>query len=169
VVAPSRDGLHFWSAHKLRYAIEKRTLDGELVQVFERDADWFRPRKAVSGISADTAPTAKVMGVWEDARGMVWVHTLTADGRWFSGLSGLQSVDGKAIPFVSGPDLYRDTRLEVIDPSNGKLVATAKFDSEYPTFARGPYLARVLTGPFGWLIAELYQARLRGLAGPQRR
>jgi hypothetical protein len=162
VIAPARDGSHFWSAHKLRYAIEKRTLNGEVVQLLERDAEWFRPAKRVAGISADTAPTPRVMGLWEDVRGLIWIHTTTADGRWFSGLSGLQSVDGTAIPFVSGPDLYRDTRIEIVDPENGRLVATAKFDPVFPTFARGAHIARVLEGPMGWLVSEVWMVKLRG-------
>jgi hypothetical protein len=161
-IALARDGQHFWSAHALRYAIEKRALDGTLVRTLERDIGWFRPSIAVAGVSADTAPTARVVAIWEDTRGMLWVHTITADGRWPSALGELPGVDGKPRYYVASRDLYFDTRIEIIDPENGRLIATAKYDSELPTFTPGPYLSRVLKGPSGWLVGEVWSVRLVG-------
>ena len=165
IIAPSRDGLHFWSAHRLRYAVEKRKLNGELVQVFERDAEWFRPADRIAEVTPDAPPTARVVGLFEDSRGLLFIHSITADGRWHSALGGINGVDGKMRYVVHSPDLYKDTRVEVIDPESGKLVATAKFDPEYPTFSRGPYISRVVRGPLGWLVSEVSLVRLRGFSG----
>lgn len=162
LIAPARDGMHFWSAHRLRYAIEKRTWDGELVQTLERDIGWFMPALRVDGVTIDRPPTAIVAGVWEDVRGLLWVHTVTADGRWPTALGQRQAVDGSYNYAVAGKDIYRDSRLEIIDPEQGTLVATAKFDMELPTFSPGPMLSRVLMGPGGWPVGEVMVGRLTG-------
>jgi hypothetical protein len=165
VVAASRDGQHFWSANKLRYVIEKRTLGGELVQQLERDVSWFRPGSAVAPVSPEAPPSPVVVGIWEDRRGLLWVHTITADARWETALGDATRVDGKTVYPLTGPDLYRDTRIEIIDPTNGTLVATAVWDTVYPAFSAGPFFARILPGPRGWLVGEVWNIRLEGYAG----
>jgi hypothetical protein len=162
VVASARDGEHFWVAHPLRYAIEKRTLDGELVQLIERDVHWFPPSMTLAPENAESQPTARVTGIWEDGRGLLWVQTSTADGRWPSALGSLTGVDGVTRYFVESRDLYRDTRIEIIDPFSGSLVATEKFDTELPTFSPGPFLSRVVVGPTGWPVGEVYSLHLSG-------
>jgi hypothetical protein len=162
VIAAARDSQHVWVGHKLRYAIEKRTLTGELVQILERDAEWFRPSAFMTKVTPDDPPTARMLGIWEDQRGLLWVHTITADGRWPQALGHIQGIDGQQRYVLTSRDLYTDTRVEIIDPRTGELVATAKFDTEMPTFTRGPVLARVLVGPTGWLVSEVWSVRLLG-------
>ncbi len=159
VLALARDGEHFWSAHTLRYAIEKRKLNGELVQLLEREVSWFPPAESMAPVSPAGGPTSRVAGIWEDARGLLWVHTITADRRWPQAIGTLQGVDGKSRHFVEFRDLYSDSRIEIIDPVAGGLVATGKFDAELPMFSPGPFISRVINGPSGWLVGEVWAVR----------
>jgi hypothetical protein len=165
VIALARDGAHIWSAHTLRYAIEKRRLSGEVVQLLEREVSWFPPSEAVSPVAPASQPTPRVVGIWEDVRGLLWVHTITADRRWPNAIGTLTGVDGKSRYFIESKDLYSDSRIEIIDPQTGGLVATAKFDSEYPTLTPGTFMSRVVKGPSGWLVAEVWRVIFNGWTG----
>jgi len=143
-------------------AEDERTLDGAVVQTLERDVEWFRPSESLAEVSPDHPPTPRVAGIYEDVRGLLWVHTLTADRRWPDAVRALNGVDGKLRYYVDSRDIYLDSRVEVIDPQTGRLVATAKWDWELPMFTPGTFISRVLKGPAGWNVGEVWRVSFRG-------
>lgn len=123
-------------------------------RVIDRDAVWYPPFPATGVLrpSADRPPQSKVVGFWQDDAGLLWVVLRVPDPRWRSAIvapaprDGRRSETGEAISLeIKNPAHYTDTRIEVIDPIRGTLVATQQFDrSLWGGSGRGVLLSRAV-------------------------
>ncbi len=120
-------------------------------RVIDRDAPWYPPFPATGVVrpSADRPPQSRVVGFWQDDAGLLWVVLRVPDPRWRTAIaaapqSGRRDGTGEAIaPRITNPAHYTDTRIEVIDPVRGTLVAFQQFDrSLWGGTGRGVLLGR---------------------------
>jgi hypothetical protein len=127
VMTKARTGDAIWIVRPSRYALELWNLEGDLLRVVERDAAWFESGYA-GHTDADEPPPPIVMGMQEDSAGLLWVFLGVADPEWRGSVTA-SSPDGthRTIDDLSG---FRDTIVEVLDPSRARVVATGRF-AEY--------------------------------------
>ena len=149
----SRDGA-FWVADPYRYRIERWDREGNLLAVFEREADWF-PAYTLNetGRPSTGGSRSMIRGLWEDEDGLLWVH-----GR---------QVKSREPVRRPAPDLLA-TVIEVIDPTTGTLVASHRVEGMSAYSALGGFY-QVITkeDPQSHLInVEVWGARFK--VGPKR-
>jgi hypothetical protein len=135
-------GDEFWAVRTAGgYQIERWRIGGARpIEVLVREAEWF-PNPASDELelpSLDTPPRPRVVGLWQDDAGLIWVALRVADPRWRTAIrSGAPEAEsrrraprtGAAIAVqVTDPERYTDLRLEVIDPLGGVVVAARQFD-----------------------------------------
>lgn len=117
-----------WSAYRNQYAVELWDTAGNLLRVIRRNVDWFPPQlKRVERGATPAAPRPGLMDIRQDARGRLWVLTTVADEEWREavkpgGPHGEQVTDWKR---------YRDIVIEVLDPVQGRLLASRRAPEEF--------------------------------------
>ena len=97
-----------------------------LLRTFDRRVSWF-PHRDVELYgdgqyrSGDVDPTPFVIGVWEDEDGLVWVASAVAT----EDLADAQRLAQAAPddPRLDESRTFYDTRVEVIDPATGTVLA----------------------------------------------
>ena len=137
--ARSSGGDAFWGIREVgTYTIELWGV-GERAprRVIARDAPWYPPFPESGTLrpSVDRPPQPKVVGFWQDESGLLWVALRVPDRRWRSAIVSAAPVgarrgaasEGLGVE-VTNPGHYTDTRIEVIDPVRGRLVAVQQFD-----------------------------------------
>ncbi len=118
-----------WSArYAHRYEIQLWTLNGTLVRELTRRVAWFEEYDRYWSSSPERPAAPLILGVWEDAGGMLWVYTRVGDRNWRRGLGRERLVEGQRSYEIDNPDLLFDTMVEVIDPTRGELVASFRRD-----------------------------------------
>jgi hypothetical protein len=150
VLALSRDG-SFWAGYRGDYRIERWDREGNLLEVFLREANWFSYDPDNDERRA-TVPQARLTGLFEDEDGLLWVHVTSR----------------RFIPREQGTGLRSDpdpaTRgsiIEVLDPKAGTLVASSRVDGWRAFSAIGGFYQVVYPeGPVGPLSVEVWAARL---------
>ena len=110
-------GRSFWSAAADRYQVELWTVEGQLQRRLVGERDWFDPPPH------DAPPTTTLMNVWE-SDGLLWVLFHVRDPQ-APGFDPRENMD----PFVS-TDRAMDTVIEVIDPTDGSLVAAYRTEMQ---------------------------------------
>jgi hypothetical protein len=114
----------FWSPYLWRYQIDRYGPDGSLELIVRRDADWFAQYGLDDSPPAFSRPT--FARAWEDGEGRLWTAVRVPDvnrERAQSAVTAemrLDQVDFNAV---------QDSRIEVIDPASGVLLATRLFDN----------------------------------------
>ncbi len=148
-LSPASPGM-LWVGQATQYVVEKRTATGEVVQKLWKDCSWF-PRHEYLPLTRMEPPIRPTMGaIREDAYGRLWVLIWVPE----------EEEQGSRTSDVPGQDL-RDTILEVIDPTTGRLLAHRRFDEWLLEFVNEEMLVgrRVETG--GEWAVDIYRFTLR--------
>ncbi len=120
ITAPARDG-GFWTASMWEYSILKFTNANEPVSVIKRHVDWFpEGGRYVQGAPVSVSPSPLIRFVKEDEAGLLWVYSVVPDEEWEIGISARPSFEWGRKTF--------DTRVEVWDLENQRVIATGQFD-----------------------------------------
>ncbi|MGQ0764588.1 MAG: 6-bladed beta-propeller [Gemmatimonadota bacterium] len=130
-MAPRRSG-GFWAAEHGAYRIHRYDDAGESVETLFRRVSWFEPHDPGPQRDVSAAKTL-IHAIHEDDDGLLWVLMSTSDTRnWRSAIRppGTVTRGGRASPYAVITDVNRfyDSIVEVIDPMNGTIVRTARFD-----------------------------------------
>lgn len=133
------DGL-LWSAHRTRYQIDTWDVgQGELLHSHMRAADWFPPHLEWGSNDPRRSPRPEIIDMEIDPQGRLWMLISVASDQWSEAFVNL--VEGSH-PELDGHRLddwtmAYDTRIEVIDPTEGCVIAHRIVD-EYLPFFVGP-------------------------------
>jgi hypothetical protein len=143
MLARSQDG-GFWASHVYEYRIEKYRADGSLDRVVRRSAEWFAPYRLDDRGPAFSRPT--VSRVYEDEEGRLWTlvrvpaaDRAAAERVLGSGALRLDDLDWSAV---------QDSRIEVLDPETGRLLASFRSDRAL-LLLEGGYVVDRITSPEG--------------------
>lgn len=133
VLAPDSDST-FWAVRQHEYEIELVSQDGQVLKVFDRDAEWFPDGTPVTRLNLETpiSPMVRAVAV-EQETGYLWTLSNLADEEWRSGV-GEPTADRYGLehtPVLDHSKLY-DSILEVFDPTgDGAVVATLRLDDYF--------------------------------------
>jgi len=113
--------------------IEKWNLEGGLLRVLHRDAQWMPDGNY--GPSTDTTePTLpQYSSITVDERGLIWITVVVRSPGWWVVASNQERQDRRA-------DLY-NVRTEVIDPNRGLVVASFLWSS--PVESPNPFYSQI--------------------------
>ena len=152
---PARSALRFLdvapdgsllSLHLTSYRIDRwDPATGELLQTFERGADWF-PAGTSSSHSArpDRPPPTGTSAMHVDEAGRLWVYSYRPAPDWEDHLERTPpDVDPKMGPWMYGPGSTEGI-MEVLDLESGRVLLSQVLDSEV-LGGRGQFFAP------GWL------------------
>jgi hypothetical protein len=112
----------FWAVGFSDYSIELWTADGTLRRRWLRDADWFEPHPGRAAVRRGEAPKPVIVDIREDARGLLWTMIWIADPEWEAAIAQGGSIQGQQRLTTTSADAYLDTRIEVIDLQNNRLL-----------------------------------------------
>lgn len=129
----------FWAIREVgTYTIELWGVGEQAPRrVIVRDAPWYPPFPETGALrpTADRPPQPKVVGFWQDDAGLLWVVLRVADPRWRSAIAAPRAgAAPRGAPpetvgvEITNPAHYTDTRIDVIDPVRGQLIAVQQFD-----------------------------------------
>lgn len=113
----------FWAAGEAEYRLERWAFDGALESWIVRRAPWF-PTGGRSRFRREIAPTPEVQAIRQDRDGNLWVVITVADSRWAEQFT--DRPDDQA--FNGDFGRYLDSIIEVLDPVEGRLIASTRLD-----------------------------------------
>ncbi len=156
VFALSSDG-GFWSARTTRrMELQKWRAPGDLETTIPLSASWFRPYDALQRPTETDPPSPGVMGIWEDAAGMVWVVGMVAGERWADGLGSTRALgDGRTYAPIEDPDIVFDTVIECWDPVSRTVRWSQRLDRFYGIQIAPWLMAATRETMLGYHIAEV--------------
>lgn len=158
--SPSTGAL-LWSAYRRKYQIDLiDASEGSIVKSLVREADWFpdgmkpEPRSAAS----DPTPEPRIMSVQEEA-GLLWVLIGVADDDWRAQVRPPTPGEHYQIIDAQG---YRDTVIEVIDPSRAVVMASVRIPQDVGQFIGPGMIGTVIEDEEGYPFLHTWSVRLQG-------
>ncbi len=157
IASPDRaDG--FWTASVWKYEMQHWGGPDSLRQTLVRNVDWFPAGGAfVAGTYRTVPPPPFLVHLWEDAYGRLWAYTLVPDPKWSPGR-----------PMRPSPEWFRatfDTKIEVIDLKNARLIATGGYDSRLGMVCSSNLMYTVIETPDGDTRIQVIEPTLVGSPG----
>ena len=122
-VAAARSG-GVWSADAQEYRVTLFSAKGEPVKTLERKPSWFPVPSRGMRFSPNAPPPPELTGLFEDPKsGYLWVYARVPASNWRAAWPAA-SANATAVSSrsIATEKLY-DTRIEVLDPSTGRVVA----------------------------------------------
>ena len=142
-----------WIADRNRYTLERWSTSGELLEVVERDADWFPAHKRLP-FRQDLEPYPLLWDIYaRDQLLIVAIHV--PDARWREQFRDAPSPD---MTFNGDYSRYFDTIIEVLDVPGRRIVGRERFDEYFAGFTnRGKVLtyAESADGDFIVRVSQL--------------
>lgn len=169
-VASPRPGTSpaFWTASRRQYAVHEWRLTQApgpavaLVRTLVREADWFPPYPEFSDEVYESVPPPPLLHhVWEDEDGLLWTYSLVPDPGW-----------RPDIPLSPRPTWHRETfdhRVEVLDPSSGRLVAVGEHEDRLSPVCGSRLMYAVVETPAGDMRVRVVEPHLALANGPTDR
>lgn len=142
-VSPSA-GPFVWSGRQVEYTIDRiNTETGRITQVIRRTAPWFPSRMRPQVGPEVTKPEPMVTDLQEDEAGRLWVLLAIPDREWRK--SHVSPSPGAGHGTVTDWQGFYDTRIEVLDPERGRLIASLRIPEYVERFSGPREIGRVLT------------------------
>jgi len=158
-LAAARNG-NVWVAQETSYHISLWNGAGKKLVELRRAASWF-PSHEPRSIDSEHPPLPWIVALYEDATGLLWVFTLVPAKNWQAGLGKkIQTAEGRGYVNQDLALLY-DTRIEVIDPSKGALMATLTVPRLLAHPLRDGVVAGWRTNSDGAYVVELWKVTLQ--------
>jgi hypothetical protein len=131
-------GSRFWAAHALEYEIELFDTTGTRRLLLVRDSSDSPLRHSPVDRVVDFAPRPTVTAIREDVEGRLWVILHVAAPDWYeAGHYARRVVDDTVLVIPKFVDRLYQTVIEVIDPRDGKLIASRQFPLALVSFLDG--------------------------------
>jgi hypothetical protein len=154
-------GSTIWVAHLNHYAVEEWSVSGERLRRFERSVPWFRPGGHYGRPrDRDGPPGPGIAGIHVDLAGRIWIAVHVPDSQWQRALVSGQGPYGRPRQMIQHYDRYWDTRLEVLDPETGTVIASTVLDHYVQGFTSSGDLITYRFREGMIPTAEIFQARL---------
>jgi hypothetical protein len=138
-----RTGGGYWAAHILRYQIDLIDATGRVSETILRAASWFPNSEDLPSHGASPAlrPTPYLFGVQQSDSGRLWTLTSVGRDNWARALGPLKVRRPPRASFypIEVDTLFRESRIELLDPRAGKVVASRIMPGQDVLFA-GPDL-----------------------------
>jgi len=169
-LAPSPDGT-LWTSRMTQYLLEQWDSTGRRLRAIERHIRWFEPHSEF-GIDFDDPskePGPGVRGLRVDEAGRIWVAVHTSDRRWKDALGQVEGMYGRQTTGSTDDNVYMDTMVEVIDPVENTLLASARFDPALRLVAGTSYAWAYRQDERGYPFVDLYRLTLAGGSVPTQR
>jgi hypothetical protein len=147
----SKDGM-IWSPYSAHYDIEKWTQSGKLATTLHAKRGWFRE------VVHKPDPQNRIVSCSVDGSGLLWLLILIPR----AGIDGDTLVDGRGIMRRTEMDALYRTRIEVIDPRRGAIVASQLFDWVFMEFLDGTRVYQQTEDGAGEPIILVSQLELSG-------
>lgn len=147
-----------WVARYNRYILENRSNSGDVRQVFARNVDWFRSWQGQPFSGVRPANSA-ISGIAEDSTGLIWVFVSVPKTR-STPMTMPRERDSLPADFLLIDFLNQDTRIEVLDPKAGTLVATLRIEGPVRLHAPFPLVGRIELTADGIPVFRLYEVQL---------
>lgn len=135
-----------WAAFMGQYVLDHFDPLGVRTKRLVRDVDWFEPWGTISLPTPDTPPSPQVVRLSADPEGRLWTVLHMASPEWARHLTE-RVVDGRTTYSFEALDGIYDSVIEVIDPEEGTILATARMDEILFAFADSHHVASVREGP----------------------
>ena len=116
------------------------------VRILRRDVAWFPPDQ-MGGHGWEDRPVPRVKEIASDDS-LLWVFATTADERWAEAGA------------TRDWDLFRDTRIEVIDWRRGRVLASERFDEYYDAWVEPGLIGRLAISLTGSVRYVTYRVQL---------
>ena len=117
-----------------------------LVRVLRRDVEWFPPDQ-MEGHGWEDKPDPAVISIASDDS-LLWVMATTADERWAEAGA------------TRDWDLFKDTRIEVINWRRGRVLASERFDEDYDGWVEPGLTGNLVVTPTGSVRYVTYRVQL---------
>ena len=135
-----------WSTQSALYRLSLWSMRGQKLTTLERRAPWFPP-PPTSGMGSPTMPPSpRIRTMYQDADGLLWVFITVASPRWReywppAPPRGRGGELGERASSVEATERLYVTRVEVLDPAAGRVVARTDLDFWVIDAAAGQQLA----------------------------
>ena len=114
----------FWSGDMAQYRLVEWRADGAQVRTMRRKPAWFSERSLAWIGNAQTPPPPSLSGLFQDDNGLLWVFLRVAAPAWKSAWANVGGSTGEVSVDKIALERLFVTRVEVIDPRGGTLVAS---------------------------------------------
>ncbi|MBX3131980.1 MAG: hypothetical protein KF689_01165 [Gemmatimonadaceae bacterium] len=160
-IAESRSG-RVWAASRTEYRIDLLNPEtGSIERTIRRDVPWFPSgmRPEPRGSAATLEPKPFIFDVREDQAGRLWVLIAVADPQWRSAVRAPGAGDSHGT--VTNEQRYRDTVIEVLDTSAGRLLASVRLPQHIKQFVSDNLIGTVMEDADGMPRFFTWQLQLR--------
>lgn len=135
------DSSSFWAAPTNEYRLERWTFDGRKLAELVGDREWFKPWvNRPDDRSPHRPPKPFLSALTSDHAGRLWVLFGIASPRWSEALDTLRDQMGSRLIRPGG--IYRNSVLEVVDPTRSALIASTRIEGSWTGFADSRHLWR---------------------------
>lgn len=168
-IAPSGDSA-VWVAQVDRYRVAKWHIDGRLLAVYERVADWFPPPADNRSRQAGDR-SVRLTEISEDEQGRLWVHTSIRTLREVRGVDATTGQEVSVLRLSPDPATAQEV-IEVLDPVTGVVIASRRIPGSDGIAAMGVggFYQRVhRETEAGELLIDVWASRLVGAERPRPR
>jgi hypothetical protein len=140
------DSTSVWRASGDSYAVDRLSNDRTVSIHIARNVDWFPPGLKSEGPSWMVKPRPRIDAISTDAKGNLWLLIHRAAAGW-QRADGLQHKTGPIavaqLPSEVDASRFRESAIDVIDPSSGILIGELVLDGSVIGFASGSVICRI--------------------------
>ncbi len=147
-----------WSAYRNQYVVELWEISDRserLVKVIERPVDWFPPRPEVRR-DQNEPPHPRLQAIQVDGDGHLVVIILVADEHWEQAVTA-----GPVHRETSSFEHFYDSIVEMLDPSTGELIASARSRHVFQGFVDDGLVSAVFTDEQDVPYVGVWRVRFR--------
>lgn len=150
-VAPGAEST-IWTAQLLgRLEFDRFDTTGRAIELIPLGRDWFPPRLALDR----SPPSARVVGFWHGDQDRFWLVAAVPHAEAGLGLEPAEAVDS------SGGGATDDGVIEVTDPVETTVVASARFDGGFDQVVEPGIVTRSRRDAGGGWVVTVYQVEMR--------
>lgn len=153
VLSPSDAAGRFWASYINQYHLTEWSSAGEPLRHIERRTDWFQPWERHEATALEKRPNSEVLSIDADEAGRIWVLLRVAGERWHP-MQPARVDGGMEFTSTEQDDTIYDSRIEVLNPVTGEVLASTRFGENLRQFA-GPGVV------YSYLEDELGNPRYR--------
>jgi hypothetical protein len=157
-LSPVNDSV-FWVGHVNRYRLERFGPSG-LEVVIQSRPSWFAPYDRTRPVSPESPPESYLSAHREDESGRLWIIVQVPGRTWRDALEPYTTESGMAGFRVRNPAGYRDSMIQVVDPTTGDLLATARYPHVLGGFVDPGHVLSFDTDDLGRSYIRVYRVRL---------